>query len=248
MNIVSQRAGFGDRATPNPQSEITLMAGDMNVDVFTRAGSPSRQIDLVVTIPNGIVIGSRSAAEFALVVSDEFTADSTVKLVFIGSGTVGGHGGMGGNGDVVQGDAKGGEWLFGPGGGGGAGCNPGQGGVGAPDGDSGTKSVGGAGKSCGAGSTLVAGSAGGQGGGAIKIERPVTLDASAGDGSIWGGGGGGGGGFDSGSSCTPSGDGGDPGQAGGAGSLGGGSPGVAIDGVSFVTKVGAFDVRGPEIN
>lgn len=193
--------------------------------------APVSGITVTCTINAGIIVGSVSSGTFSFIVGDW---PAGVTLVINVVGRIQGHGGAGGNYDGVMGGGAlytryavttfyvAGAEVWGGGGGGG----------GSISGTSGNISGG------GGGAGKEPGAKGGTGSGASP-GQPGTTEAGGNGASIVGANGG---------------DGGDPGLAGSSGSGGvqnfnGGSPGVAIDGVSFVTVTGSGqDIRGSQIN
>lgn len=234
MLIANQLVGFGQKgSTPTPS--IISLSG-YNLNAFVEAGSPIKVNTLTYTISLDEIIGSLSESKPALHFPDSFALGTTINLLFYGR--VQAAGGTGGNGGMYSS-----AYIY-AGGGGGAGYRPGPGGTGGEAGADGTATAGGEGGEYVSGSGHSVYGAGAPGGIALLVERPITI-TQLGPAEIWGGGGGGGGRI---YSLHDGGDGGGPGEAGEDASSSGGAAGIAIDGVSFVTKVGTFDIQGAEIN
>jgi hypothetical protein len=238
MLIATQRSGFGMKGSI-PVPALIVLVG-YNINAYVAAGSPTEARTLTYIIEPTAVIGSEDPADPALWFPDSFPIGTTISVEWYGRSQ--GAGGKGGDGGMLWTKETG--LVRYAGGGGGAGSIVGLGGDGSLVGAPGTLLLGGDGGEYGGAASGGLLTAGGVGGTALKVERPITI-VSKGASQIWGGGGGGGGRQQS---TSPGGDGGDPGEAGANATSNGGNAGIAIDGTSYVTKTGTFDIKGAEVN
>lgn len=187
---------------------LTISANTTNYNIYTSAGSPSDPVEVILTVNNGIYVGSSSVAA-GLSTGTSWNAQSTIKI--INNGFIVGGGGDGGNGGDVGGDGSNGGsggnainlgfnvsidngngYVFGGGGGGGGGAGP----------ISGLQGAAGGGGGGGRGYFGGAGGAGGSGGGVPAGNGGNGGQSGAGGGGAggedgfypWTGGNGGGGG------------------------------------------------------
>ena len=212
-------------------------------------------VNLTVLVGNGAIVGASTTARRALDIGS-WPVGFAISVEVQAGGRIQGCGGAGGHGGQTSSVFDGGQpgfnggtalytrfpialnvvvgQIYGGAGGGGGGIN-----FGVPDADGGGGGGGGAGKEGGPGGTHGDGVSSGSPGqdGASGTPNAGGIGGNSGNGSF----------------PTPGGTGGGPGLSGNVGSPGfgdvpGGSPGSAIDGVSFCTVTGPGDIRGPQVN
>lgn len=184
--VVAAAGGGGSPIT------LTISSSTNDYNMFTSAGSPAGVVTVNLTIQSPAIVGSTSTSTPALTTGAGWAVGSTINITVNSGARIQGKGGQGG---------KGGEGLIkesyyhGPGGGGGAGTQVGDGGLdgildGTHNGNAGTSEAGGAEKS----TEIIGGSVGrdpapgSAGGTALNLTINTTV---VNNGTIYGGGGGG---------------------------------------------------------